>query len=125
MVIIAINLGIGILPHVDNFAHIGGFLTGFLIGFVLMPRPRFGWLEQPNIPARVNVKSKYKAYQYMLWLLSLVLLIVGQVIYPNRSEWLFVSIQIKLVAVILRACYFDHMQVYSCIGDALPRREWE
>ncbi|PQM34361.1 RHOMBOID-like protein 2 [Prunus yedoensis var. nudiflora] len=77
LVIIAINLGIGILPHVDNFAHIGGFLTGFLIGFVLMPRPQFGWLEQPNIPARVNVKSKYKAYQYMLWLLSLVLLIVG------------------------------------------------
>ncbi|VVA11065.1 PREDICTED: RHOMBOID [Prunus dulcis] len=77
LVIIAINLSIGILPHVDNFAHIGGFLTGFLIGFVLMPRPRFGWLEQPNLPARVNVKSKYKAYQYMLWLLSLVLLIVG------------------------------------------------
>ncbi|XP_048426930.1 RHOMBOID-like protein 2 [Pyrus x bretschneideri] len=78
LVIVAINLAIGILPHVDNFAHIGGFLTGFLIGFILMPRPRFGWLENPNVPARISVvKSKYKAYQYVLWILSLVLLIVG------------------------------------------------
>ncbi|KAF3433019.1 hypothetical protein FNV43_RR24121 [Rhamnella rubrinervis] len=77
VVIIVINLGIGILPHVDNFAHIGGFLTGFLLGFVLMPRPQFGWLEQQNIPAGVRLKSKYKPYQYALWLLSVVLLAVG------------------------------------------------
>ncbi|TQE03952.1 hypothetical protein C1H46_010479 [Malus baccata] len=78
LIIVVINLAVGILPHVDNFAHIGGFLTGFLIGFILMPRPRFGWLENPNLPAGVNVvKSKYKGYQYVLWILSLVLLIVG------------------------------------------------
>ncbi|KAJ4827227.1 RHOMBOID-like protein 3 [Turnera subulata] len=77
LLIIAINLAIGILPHVDNFAHIGGFLTGFLLGFVLLPRPQFGWLESRNVPAGVRVKSKYKAYQYALWLVSMVLLIVG------------------------------------------------
>ncbi|KAL0308138.1 UNVERIFIED_CONTAM: RHOMBOID-like protein 2 [Sesamum angustifolium] len=44
IVIIAINLAVGILPHVDNFAHIGGFLTGFLLGFVLLVRPSLvGW----------------------------------------------------------------------------------
>ncbi|KAL6127103.1 hypothetical protein ACLB2K_075146 [Fragaria x ananassa] len=79
LVITVINLGIGILPRVDNFAHIGGFITGFLIGFVFMPRPQFGWLEQLNLPAgaNANVKSKFKAYQYVLWLLSVTLLIVG------------------------------------------------
>ncbi|XWS38406.1 hypothetical protein CRYUN_Cryun19dG0128400 [Craigia yunnanensis] len=41
VVIIAINLAVGILPHVDNFAHIGGFLVGFLLGFVLLLRPQF------------------------------------------------------------------------------------
>ncbi|KAF2320329.1 hypothetical protein GH714_027156 [Hevea brasiliensis] len=51
LVIVAINLAIGILPHVDNFAHIGGFLVGFLLGFVLLPRPRYGWLERQNLPA--------------------------------------------------------------------------
>ncbi|XP_050156344.1 RHOMBOID-like protein 3 [Malus sylvestris] len=54
LIIVVINLAVGILPHVDNFAHIGGFLTGFLIGFILMPRPRFGWLENQNLPAGVS-----------------------------------------------------------------------
>uniref|UniRef100_A0A7N0TUX8 RHOMBOID-like protein n=1 Tax=Kalanchoe fedtschenkoi TaxID=63787 RepID=A0A7N0TUX8_KALFE len=31
IVIIAINLAVGILPHVDNFAHIGGFISGLLL----------------------------------------------------------------------------------------------
>ncbi|XVF50784.1 hypothetical protein PTKIN_Ptkin04bG0131200 [Pterospermum kingtungense] len=77
LVIIAINLAIGILPHVDNFAHIGGFLTGFLLGFVLLPRPQFGWLERWNLPAGTHLESKYKPYQYVLWLVSVVLLVVG------------------------------------------------
>ncbi|KAB2066884.1 hypothetical protein ES319_A09G189100v1 [Gossypium barbadense] len=77
LVIIAINLAIGILPHVDNFAHIGGFTTGFLLGFVLLSRPQFGWLERQNLPAGTLIKSKYKPYQYVLWLVSLVLLVVG------------------------------------------------
>ncbi|XWS50575.1 hypothetical protein CRYUN_Cryun12cG0098400 [Craigia yunnanensis] len=77
LVIIVINLAIGILPHVGNFAHIGGFLTGFLLGFVLLPRPQFGWLEHRNLPADTRLKSKYKPYQYVLWLVSLVLLVVG------------------------------------------------
>ncbi|PSS34326.1 RHOMBOID-like protein [Actinidia chinensis var. chinensis] len=77
VVVLVINLGIGILPRVDNFAHIGGFLTGFLLGFVLLPRPRFGWMEHRNLPADVRVRSKYKAYQYVLWVVSLVLLVAG------------------------------------------------
>lgn len=75
--IVAINLAIGMLPRVNNFAHIGGFLTGFLLGFILLPRPQFVWIERRNLPADVHVKSKYKGYQYVLWLVSLVLLIVG------------------------------------------------
>lgn len=77
--IVAINLGVGILPHVDNFAHIGGFLTGFLLGFVLLPRPQLGWMQRRNLPAGVRVNSKYKAYQYGLGLVSLVLLVAGLV----------------------------------------------
>ncbi|CAK7335463.1 unnamed protein product [Dovyalis caffra] len=77
MVIIAINLAVGILPHVDNFAHIGGFLTGFLLGFVLLLRPQFGWAESRQFPADGRVKSKHKAYQYALLLAAIVLLIVG------------------------------------------------
>ncbi|XP_073002529.1 RHOMBOID-like protein 2 [Typha latifolia] len=75
--IIVINLALGILPHVDNYAHIGGFLTGFLLGFVLLIRPRFGWLEHHNPPPGSKAMSKYMAYQYILWFVALILLIVG------------------------------------------------
>ncbi|KAI8540350.1 hypothetical protein RHMOL_Rhmol09G0256200 [Rhododendron molle] len=81
VVIVVLNLGLGILPGVDNFAHIGGFLTGFLLGFVLLPRPQYGWMERRNLPADVRVRSKYKPYQYVLWLVSLALLVAG----PERK----------------------------------------
>ncbi|KAL5229554.1 hypothetical protein ABZP36_028330 [Zizania latifolia] len=77
--IIAINLAIGILPHADNFAHVGGFMTGFLLGFVLLARPQFGWMERHELP-QTNQPRKYKAYQYVLWTVALLLLLVGFVI---------------------------------------------
>ncbi|KAL6204566.1 hypothetical protein ACLB2K_021833 [Fragaria x ananassa] len=78
--IIIINLAVGILPHVDNFAHIGGFVSGFLLGFVFLIRPQFKWVNQRNAPPghiTTPVRSKYKTYQYVLWVISLILLIVG------------------------------------------------
>ncbi|KAG8374871.1 hypothetical protein BUALT_Bualt10G0040600 [Buddleja alternifolia] len=77
VIIIAINLAVGILPHVDNFAHIGGFLSGFLLGFVLLVRPQFGWSGRQHYPAHTIVKSKYTAYQYVFWIVATILLVVG------------------------------------------------
>ncbi|CDP06604.1 unnamed protein product [Coffea canephora] len=80
VVIVAINLAVGLLPHVDNFAHIGGFLSGFLLGFVFLIRPQFSWVSQryalQTYPSS-SPKHKFKAYQCILWVLSLILLIVG------------------------------------------------
>ncbi|WOL18146.1 RHOMBOID-like protein 3 [Canna indica] len=77
MFIIVVNLAIGLFPHVDNFAHIGGFLSGFLLGFVLLIRPQFGWMQLQTMPSSARVTSKYKAYQCVLWVISLLLLIAG------------------------------------------------
>ncbi|XP_020996197.1 RHOMBOID-like protein 1 [Arachis duranensis] len=81
--VIVINLAMGLLPHVDNFAHIGGFLSGFLLGFVFLIRPQSAWVKQqyalsssPNSPLSIK-KPKFKKYQCCLWVLSLLLLIVG------------------------------------------------
>ncbi|GAB2236024.1 hypothetical protein Droror1_Dr00027753 [Drosera rotundifolia] len=37
-----INFIVGLLPHVDNFASIGGFISGSLLGFVLFFSPQLG-----------------------------------------------------------------------------------
>ncbi|CAI9759167.1 unnamed protein product [Fraxinus pennsylvanica] len=86
VVIIVINLAVGILPHVDNFAHLGGFITGFLLGFVLLIRPPFGYVKQRSAPSGYSAKSrksKYKLYQYIMLVVSLILLIVGFVVGLN------------------------------------------
>ncbi|KAJ1692120.1 hypothetical protein LUZ63_008818 [Rhynchospora breviuscula] len=75
--IIVLNLAVGTLPHVDNFAHIGGFITGFLLGFVLLPRPQFGWMHRHDLPQSSQPRSKYKPYQYVLWVVSLLILLAG------------------------------------------------
>uniref|UniRef100_A0A0E0MRA8 RHOMBOID-like protein n=1 Tax=Oryza rufipogon TaxID=4529 RepID=A0A0E0MRA8_ORYRU len=70
VIIILINLAVGILPHVDNFAHLGGFTSGFFLGFVLLVRPQFGYINQKNSPLGLpmgTTKSKYKTYQIILW----------------------------------------------------------
>lgn len=80
VVIIALNLAVGILPHVDNFAHIGGFISGFFLGFVLLIRPQFGWVNKKKVPhgyIATHVKPKYTAYQYVLWTFATMFLIVG------------------------------------------------
>ncbi|WJX69599.1 Retinoblastoma-like protein 1 [Trifolium repens] len=81
IVIVVINLAVGVLPHVDNFAHLGGFGSGFLLGFVLLIRPQFKWISQKQSRSGFapSVKHKHKPYQYVLWLLSFLLLIAGLV----------------------------------------------
>jgi len=42
LIIIVFSLGIGLLPFVDNFAHVGGFITGIFSGLIFMPTIIFG-----------------------------------------------------------------------------------
>ncbi|RZB62925.1 RHOMBOID-like protein 1 isoform B [Glycine soja] len=84
IVIVVINLAVGILPHVDNFAHIGGFVSGFLLGFIFLIRPQFKWVSSRHrnshsVAAAPSVKYKHKPYQYALWVISFILLIAGLV----------------------------------------------
>lgn len=80
ILIIILNLAVGVLPHVDNFAHIGGFTTGFLLGFILLIRPQYGWVSQKHArpgSSAGSSKPKHKPYQYLLWVGAAVVLIGG------------------------------------------------
>ncbi|CAM6106215.1 unnamed protein product [Calypogeia fissa] len=45
---LTVNLTFGLMPHVDNFAHIGGLCAGGLLGFILLMRPRSGVWVNPS-----------------------------------------------------------------------------
>ncbi|CAH2038062.1 unnamed protein product [Thlaspi arvense] len=76
--IVAVDLAIGLLPWVDNFAHIGGFLTGFFLGFVLLIRPQFGWEESRNSAQYgLRDRSKYNQCQYLLLFVAAVCVVAG------------------------------------------------
>lgn len=79
LVVIALNMAVGMVPHVDSSAHIGGFISGFLLGFVLLIRPQFGWINQKHFPPGYDIntnKQKHKVYQYVLWILAFVMLVI-------------------------------------------------
>lgn len=79
VVIIALNLAVGFIPKVDNSAHIGGFLAGLFLGFVLLVRPQFGYVSRKYIPTSYNgqLKSRHKWYQYVLGITAAIILVLG------------------------------------------------
>lgn len=60
----ALNLGLGLFPMLDNFAHVGGFLTGVIVGLSLLIRKR--------TDAHRRLKSK-KCTQIILQYLGLII----------------------------------------------------
>lgn len=90
LLVILSNLALGLLPRVDNFAHIGGLVSGFLLGFVVFVRPHLDWLtqqqrsggggqgqQQAPPPVAAARKRKHRTYQYVLWLAAAALLVAG------------------------------------------------
>ncbi|KAG6557689.1 hypothetical protein Mapa_000454 [Marchantia paleacea] len=77
IIIVAVNLAFGLMPHVDNFAHIGGFLGGLLLGFVFLVKPQYGWVNLRDHTGADLPVSKHSPIQYILWVVSLVLLLAG------------------------------------------------
>lgn len=76
--VVVVNLAVGILPHVDNFAHIGGFAVGFLAGFVLLMQCQRSYVKTTSmLPGYTQGKPKYKCYQCVFLVVALIILIAG------------------------------------------------
>ncbi|KAJ0076223.1 hypothetical protein Patl1_34494 [Pistacia atlantica] len=79
-IVIALNLAAGFIPGVDNSAHMGGFISGFLLGFIFLLRPQYGYVSSKYIAAGYDIKQrkpKYKFYQKLLWVAALVAFVIG------------------------------------------------
>ncbi|KAG4389530.1 hypothetical protein GLYMA_06G107600v4 [Glycine max] len=74
------NFVLGFLPYVDNFASIGGFISGFLLGsvFLLSPQlqpvaPNKGGLIDYGVKSCIKLKLKQKLDRPVLRIVSLIL----------------------------------------------------
>ncbi|XP_070581229.1 inactive rhomboid protein 1-like isoform X2 [Ptychodera flava] len=80
--IIAVLLILGLLPWIDNFAAIGGFLSGILLAFTFLPYIHFGEFDR-----------KRKVIQMIVcFILYLVLMTVGFLVfylYPIDCSWCY------------------------------------
>ena len=80
-----VNLLLGLVPYLDNFAHLGGFIAGFIFGLSLLVQNRY-WYH--------GGKKKRKAHQLFLQGLSVIVLpsmMVAEIMVlyleVNATEW--------------------------------------
>ena len=79
VVLVIVLFLIGLLPFIDNFAHIGGFIFGFLLSGVMVPykpvRDILEKLDEQEKPAD-GMRFKEKGRDYY-WIFKIVMLAVG------------------------------------------------
>lgn len=76
--IMGINLLLGLLPYVNNFSNIGGFISGLLRGFVLLFNPQLGKVAQNKVglfdyEVKCSIKLRQKLDRPVMRSVSLVL----------------------------------------------------
>ncbi|GBG65529.1 hypothetical protein CBR_g51123 [Chara braunii] len=80
-----LNLLIGLSPNVDNFSHIGGFFSGLLLGFVLLVKPQYGYINPSSLGPEfhdirlvpLSPKRKHNCCQTLLRSAALLVLVAG------------------------------------------------
>ncbi|XP_063046244.1 inactive rhomboid protein 1 isoform X2 [Engraulis encrasicolus] len=78
--VVLVLFAFGLLPWIDNFAHLGGFVSGFFLSFAFLPYISFGTVDMYR-----------KRLQIILFLVVFVGLFAGLVVLfyvkPIKCEW--------------------------------------
>uniref|UniRef100_UPI00358DFAEA inactive rhomboid protein 1-like isoform X2 n=1 Tax=Myxine glutinosa TaxID=7769 RepID=UPI00358DFAEA len=80
LTILIFLLAFGLLPWVDNYAHIGGFISGLLLSFVFLPYITFGRLDRYRKRIQIMVAL-------VIFLGLFAALILWFYIYPIHCPW--------------------------------------
>ncbi len=74
-VLIAINLFFGFtVPNINNYAHLGGLVAGFLLGLVLSPGYVLTWSQDNYVTTRRIVDGQSQVVRVLVVLLALAIL---------------------------------------------------
>ncbi|XP_075478509.1 inactive RHOMBOID-like protein 8 [Primulina tabacum] len=77
-IILTLNTIVGLMPYVNNFSNIGGFISGFLTGFMLLLKPELGKVYHIkgfliDYDAKNKVQHRHKFDKPVLRSVSLVI----------------------------------------------------
>ena len=94
--IAAINLAIGLfIPNIDNWAHLGGLVGGFVIGLALAPRYRYELIDSPfgavrRIAGQLPIGARWLAVPAFVALLAAVVWYAGSDITDAQQSQILV-----------------------------------
>ncbi|KAJ4701239.1 Rhomboid-like protein [Melia azedarach] len=110
----AINFAIGLLPYVDNFSSIGGFISGMLLGFTLLFTPR----------TRIVAHSKAGLFEYSVKSSMNFKLKLDRPIMRSASLLLFVLVILGCLVAVFRGININRHCKWCKYVDCVPSKRW-
>ncbi|XP_017980928.1 PREDICTED: RHOMBOID-like protein 8 isoform X2 [Theobroma cacao] len=115
-IVFAINFLLGLLPYIDNFANIGAFMSGFLLGFVFLFTPQIRQLSKNkaglfeySVKSSINLKQKLKPDRPILRSVSLLL---------------FIILLVGCLEAVFRGIDINHYCGWCTFIDCIPSKRW-
>ncbi|KAM7267596.1 hypothetical protein ACFE04_009762 [Oxalis oulophora] len=108
LIVSTINFLLGLLPYVDNFSNIGGFIFGFLLGFVLFLTPDLEQVGEYEYEAKKSI-FKLKLDRPVLRIVSLTLYCV-----------MFSG----LIVAVLMGIHINNSCSWCQYIDCVPAKRW-
>ncbi|XP_022772316.1 RHOMBOID-like protein 8 isoform X2 [Durio zibethinus] len=110
--VFAINFLLGLLPYIDNFANTGAFISGLLLGFVLLCTPQ------------VRQMSKNKAGLFEYGVKSSIKLKLDRPILRSVYLLLFLILLVGCLVAVLLGIDINHYCGWCRFVDCIPCKMW-